>query len=1033
MLIETTNFGPTIRLVPHSGVQFVEYAFNMDTVGRFSRRFIEREIEKSEWLNDKPTYRLIPAWNENDPSSGIEETTTASDREYTISERAAIEIFLDRWVPVPVLRVKAGTEAAEELDVGPTNWARVRITDVPGRSPDPSTHQVIFAFDTELLDRRPNKPYTAPSREDAANEHEFRFVFRFREIAWFLGASRPSTADTAAAFQQWVSAWLFELFKEYKQAQRPGRPLREADFPNALEPFARYLAFLEYLHKAVVPRSIRFIDIVSAHPTIKPVMVDLILDIGNSRTCGILIESHPNEDTADLNNSLVLQLRDLSRPENIYAEPFESHVELSQASFGRDNLSRFAGRSRAFFWPSAVRVGPEAARFRDMAQGTEAVSGLSSPKRYLCDIRTLNQEWRFPDRDYSQDGSPPLIERAIRRFLNSKGDVIEQLDFDRKRYGFIVRSDDRIGATRLTFSRSSFFTLMVAEIACQALNMINNAGVRAHRKTKDAPRKLRRIILTLPPAMPVQEQRLLRSRAEAAVKLVWQLLDWWDKSPPGVLMPEVHVAWDEASCVHLVYLYGEITQKLRTSVVDFLSLVGRERPFAEPEQIPAAAARPEPSVRIASIDVGGGTTDLMITTYYQEGNIAIKPVQNFREGFRIAGDDILKGIIERLILPGIEAGLADAGHKNARALLLERFGGDRANMAEQEKHLRRQFVVRVLEPIALRMLADAESVTAPETTRAVRSFAEFFFPGDGISDRGIPQERTLEFVQGPARTQGAGGFLLKNCRFITDFGVMRQVVVSVLDDVFSNLSEAVHEFDCDVVLLSGRASKIPGVVDLLVSKLAVPPDRVIPMHEYQVGTWYPFRDRDNRHIGDPKTTTAVGGMLCALAESQLTNFTLMTGRLGLRSTAKYLGELDMMGRLLDGKVYFSELDLDNRDLRREQRASFKYYAPMRLGYRQLPVERWIATPLYRLRVRTGLESSQPRLPIEITIEREIDGTTTNELPEELIKSESMKEEFKIGDAFDANGIDVRNKIEFMLDTLPSEQGYWIDTGILSVG
>src|SRR4051812_25795968 len=155
---------------------------------------------------------------------------------------------------------------------------------------------------------------------------------------------------------------------------------------------------------------------------------------------------------------------------------------------------------------------------------------------------------------------------------------------------------------------------------------------------------------------------------------------------------------------------------------------------------------------------------------------------------------------------------------------------------------------------------------------------------------------------------------------------------------------------------------------------------------------YPFRDRDNRRIGDPKTTTAVGGMLCALAESQLTNFTLFTNRLGLRSTAKYLGELEIDGRLLDQKLYFRDLDLDGKGAR-DQRATIRYYAPMRLGYRQLPLERWIATPLYRLRLRPALHSTHLRLPIEITLERAGNGVIDEDLPDALIKSESMKEEF----------------------------------------
>ncbi len=44
----------------------------------------------------------------------------------------------------------------------------------------------------------------------------------------------------------------------------------------------------------------------------------------------------------------------------------------------------------------------------------------------------------------------------------------------------------------------------------------------------------------------------------------------------------------------------------------------------------------------------------------------------------------------------------------------------------------------------------------------------------------------------------------------------------------------------------------------------------------------------------------------------------------------------------------------------------------------------------------------------------------------------MKEEFEITDAYDADGLDVRRKIELVLDTLASEQGYWLDTGILAL-
>src|SRR5262249_18491406 len=149
---------------------------------------------------------------------------------------------------------------------------------------------------------------------------------------------------------------------------------------NVLEHAARYLTFLKVLeHGCRFPR-IRLVDTVSRERSYAPIMVDLVIDVGNSRTCGILIESDPDEsDRLDLTKSYVLALRDLSRPEHVYAQAFESRVEFSRASFGHDGISRRSGRPNAFHWPSLARVGPEAVRLSVSAAGTEGPTGLSSP------------------------------------------------------------------------------------------------------------------------------------------------------------------------------------------------------------------------------------------------------------------------------------------------------------------------------------------------------------------------------------------------------------------------------------------------------------------------------------------------------------------------------------------------------------------------------------------------------------------------------------------------------------------------------
>ncbi|MFX5933734.1 virulence factor SrfB, partial [Acinetobacter baumannii] len=86
------------------------------------------------------------------------------------------------------------------------------------------------------------------------------------------------------------------------------------------------------------------------------------------------------------------------------------------------------------------------------------------------------------------------------------------------------------------------------------------------------------------------------------------------------------------TCTQIVYLYNEIAKKLELTPSDMFRLLGRRNFNGVSEKL-----------RIASMDIGGGTTDLMIVSYAVDppGSDALAPVQNFREGFRKAGDDIL--------------------------------------------------------------------------------------------------------------------------------------------------------------------------------------------------------------------------------------------------------------------------------------------------------------------------------------------------------------------------------------------------------
>lgn len=990
MLKRLTTFRRLVSLVPSSGIQFLDFGFDIDALPKVTRAFWEEPVAgaavspqgdqqvvlRSLVLADEATGRMI------DPKTGA---SAPADDIYELNGRKGLESFLGRWVPLPYLKVKAkDADGSDIYDQGPGNWARLRVVELPERDRDGISHRVTLAFDTALGNRLPGRPYVMPSPSDAIEQQEFALVADDDKNAWFME-------------EAWVDQWLDESFREFKQAQRPNRPLREEDFPHACEHWARYLTFLALIDAAEILPRVRLIDTLSEAGRHIPVEVDLVLDIGNSRTCGILMESHADE-RMDLNDSYVLELRDLAHPEQSYGKPFESRVEFARASFGKDAASRRSGRANAFWWPSPVRIGPEAMRLAGDALGNEGTTGLSSPKRYLWDTRPLAQGWRFNGLGPDGVTTEPPVAGPIMGLLTEEGEVLRQLPPGRGN-----------PAVRARFSRSSIYSLLLAEILCQAISMINAPEIRMARRHGDVPRRLRRIVMTMPPAMPVAEQRLMRRRAEGAVKLVWDLMAM--AAADGRLPPEPAVVMnlDEASGTQLVYLYTEITQKFRGDYGAFFELKGRVR---DREGYGA-----DPALRIASIDIGGGTTDLIVTTYTIEGQRAINPVQNFREGFKLAGDDILAAVIERHILPAIAASLGAAGVGDPAAMLKKLFSGNRGSETELERHLRRQFVTQVLEPAGLSLLhAYEQGGAGPQAGAETR-------PLEHLWDKGLPpSQRVLRFFAKEAEDHGGNGFATGAVPVSVDLAGIETTVLGVIGQTLADLAEVIHAYDCDILLLSGRPSRLPAIMKVMLAKLPVMPDRVVPMHQYAVGTWYPFRDV-NARIEDPKTAAAVGAMLCGLAEGHLEAFLMRTSKLSMKSTARFFGEMEISGQIRRRNVFLADPTLDARTGEGGGESFIlNFYAPIFIGFRQLDLERWPATPLYYLEFTNPSAAAGLALPLKVTLERaEVD-------------AEHMErwEEFKITEVEDAEGNSRRSLVSLRLQTLKAAQGYWRDTGVLSV-
>ena len=90
----------------------------------------------------------------------------------------------------------------------------------------------------------------------------------------------------------------------------------------------------------------------------------------------------------------------------------------------------------------------------------------------------------------------------------------------------------------------------------------------------------------------------------------------------------------------------------------------------------------------------------MITTYRGEDNRVLHPEQTFREGFRVAGDDLVHRVVSASVLPRLEDAITAAGGRFVAERMRELCGGDIGGQEQQTAQRRRQFSVRVLVPLA---------------------------------------------------------------------------------------------------------------------------------------------------------------------------------------------------------------------------------------------------------------------------------------------------------------------------------------------
>ncbi|MDO9617517.1 MAG: virulence factor SrfB [Pseudomonas sp.] len=988
MFPERTDYEEKITLIMGSGVQFLDFPITLELRRELPGEFVRQR-------QDGPLARLLFDDRSNQfyhPAAPGQAVSPA----YSVTVDQSVRLLKGLWLPLPFFRFNP----PRRFDDGPSNWARVRIVELkPGEDPDGHTHRVTLAFDTKVFASRSDTAYLAPTSDDVRAGASFALAHQANEMGWFLDLG-------------WVNDWLREVFSE--QAQLPPVRMQLDDIENECQELYHQAHYLNLLHILGSALTVPEMKVVSNRDSDlhKAIPVDMVLDVGNSRTCGILIEDHPQENDG-LSKRYELELRDLTQPEHVYPEPFESRIEFAQAVFGKDHFSVQSGRREAFQWPTIARVGREAGRLASRRRGTEGSTGLSSPKRYLWDEDNYEPGWRFNCAYVKADSEPHATAAPVASLINEKGQALYSLPFD-----------ERMPVFHPHYSRSSLMTFMLCEVLAQALMQINSPSQRLRMSHSRVPRHLRSIILTVPPSMPKPEREIFAKCMEQAIGLVWKSLGWHPEDDPinikdaksretaWPFLPEVHVQWDEATCGQVVYLFNE-TQN---------NFAGR------PEEFFAAMARPDQPhknrLTIGSIDIGGGTTDLVITEYRLDdgvgSNVYITPSQRFRDGFKVAGDDILLDVIRQFVLPALSAALTQAGVENPDALLSKLIGNE--PLTVQDGVLRQQLTLQLFSPIGLRLLKAYEQYDPLDAGTLVSgSFGELL--GD---ER--PTDDVLDYVTGAVRRHlGAGSKPFSLLDVVLNVNLRRIHEAFITDRMnigktIKALCEVVYNYPCDVLLLTGRPSRLPGVQALFRKLLPLPPGRILPLNQYRTGGWYPFNKLDR--IEDPKTTAAVGAMLCLLSRSlRLPNFFFRSAAFTPYSTLKHLGLLDNNNVIKDGNVYFRDIDLDDPQYQLPDQ-TFEMRGTMRLGFRQLGDERWSAAPLYILSIENQKLREQVAsqgLVLKVRL-----GIKPSRNPAE--GSESFEFLGAESDGGSVSRAHIRLRLNTLADAGLGESQYWLDSG-----
>lgn len=910
--------------------------------------------------------------------------------------------FENTWFPMPFFSINNN-----KSEFGPTNWCRFKLIPVETIG-QIKKYNLLLAFDTQSVfekeDFEEEDLYETPvftskyekSKNYALCNNEFKLVDY---------CSDAFNCD-------WVDKYILKKFHDLDSIN---------DYKGA-KPKLNYLAQYVFLVRYI--QQLNVLPGITLHSNENVIFgnVDLVVDIGNSRTCAVLF------DDGDFTKSSPLELQDFTNPVsdrklNKHIDSFDMRLAFREADFG----GKFGiENSKQFIYPSLIRLGKEANRLihksTNMNIGAEKKSTFSSPKRFLWDTKPQKQDWEFVQLD--GETAKPVYIKGISEQLNSDGTL----------------NSEGSGGILQQYSRKALMTFAFLEILAQAKMQINSFEQRSHWGEETKPRQIRRIIITCPTAMSRSEQIALRKCAEDSSIVLERFYknnnsNTIDEnevcaniqvipSTKKLSLKEERTEWiyDEATCAQFVFLYAEIRERYLKNVTDYFDFYGKVRSDLDGYN--------KKSLTIGSVDIGAGTTDVMIATYKYDNaiNSTLTPIPRFWESFYIAGDDLLKRLVQQLVIEGkyspIEKKLRSLDKNPTK--YLQPFLGTDTGVSARNRQLRSDFNLQISVPIVCYFL---DLLSEDKVESKILTYGDIF--GNNTPTQSVLNHFKEHF-----------GFDFESLNWEFEKKRISCIIEQTFDMLIGKISALLSYHACDIVLLSGRPTSLKPLTDLFLKHYAISPNRLKTMNNYRVGRWYPEDKRTpfidgNGNFLNSKSIITTGAMIGHIASNGgLNGFTLNLKELinKLIPTTNYFGKLNEQLDYIE-----TIISPENNQVNVEIST-----LPFRIGVRQLDIPAYPSRPFYTLdfndynledRVRGRLENEDDLNAIQTGINIEKTNIKQN-MPLKISIERDLHEDIeqlKIVEIVDKNGNQIsKNFISLQVQSMSEIENYWLDSGIFSL-